>query len=676
MSEKPFTLADYGINQAGVVAVQDALGTYVTKCFNDAVLHRRSMGIDARMLRNLRANKCEYQPDEIALLGPYNDVYMGISALKARAAASWLTDIVLNNIDKPWTLDPTPSPELRETQIETVIDDLIRELPDLATVEALEERARELKEAYTTLSKVKAERASKRMEVLIEDQMAQGDWMTTFAGVIDDITVYPTTFVRGPYVIGRVVGIWDGEEYTAQTEQMPITRTISPFDAYPSSDSDNAQNGEYFIEKQRFNQAGLYALIGVNGFNSGNIRQAIHQYANGYSLNLIGDAERERLEDKSPTGVSIMTTPTNIYETLIYNGRIRGDMLADHGIVVKDKQASYECEVWQVGDIVIRAILNPNPTGARPIYSTSYRKVKGSIWGQSVICLTYDVNRICNAAARNLVKNMGYSAGPIGEVVGERVADTQDPTDIAPYRIVLVGPDLTGTGAPAYKFHNVQSIATDLMNVFDKHMKYADDLSGVPSYVLGNPQVAGAGRTLGGLSMLMGNAAKGIKNVQLNIDRDIIGPVVTGYFVYNMKTSKDDSIKADAKVVAKGATGLLQRELAQTRTVELLQLLTPYIENWDNLPNGIKVLLREVLKTTGLPIDDIIADPKQVENQNDIRNLLGAGGGDNVPTSGEQLPPGPQSVSMERGLTGAPPLPPQSIPQLQAPVPINLPQGA
>lgn len=666
MSEKPFSLADYGINQAGNIGIQDSLGDHVEKCFNDAQLHKRSMGIEARLLRNLRANKCEYQPDEIALMGPYTDVYMGISALKARAAASWLTDIVLNNIDKPWTLDPTPSPDLPEDTTEQVITDLIAELPDYATVEALTERARELKEAQTSIAFAAAAKATGRMEKKIEDQMAEGDWTSTFSGVIDDVTIYPTAFVRGPYVVGKSVGAWDGKEYVAKVEHIPTTRGISPFDAYPSPDSDNAQNGEYFIEKARYTQAGLYSFIGVTGFNSGNVRQAIHEYPNGYSLNIMGDAERERLEDKSPNGTSIMATTFNQYEVLIYNGKIRGSLLAEHGIIVKDTQASYECEVWKVGKYVVRAILNPNPTGDRPIYSTSYRKIKGSIWGQSVIDLTYDVNRICNAAARNLVKNMGYSAGPIGEVVGERVAETQDPTDIAPYRVVMVGPDLTGTGAPAYKFHNVTSIAADLMNVFNQHMKYADDLSGVPSYVLGNPQVAGAGRTLGGLSMLMGNAAKGIKNVQLNIDRDIISGVVRGFFVYNMKTSNDDSIKADCKVVARGATGLLQRELAQTRTVELLQLLTPYIENWDNLPDGIKTMLREVLKTTGLPVDDIIPDPKQSENVTDLQNLLGVEGG----------PPGGQTDAMIRGDSNAVPLPPQSLPPLQAPTAINLPQGA
>ncbi len=189
--------------------------------------------------------------------------------------------------------------------------------------------------------------------------------------------------------------------------------------------------------------------------------------------------------------------------------------------------------------------------------------------------------------------------------------------------------------------------------------------------------MAGAGRTLGGLSMLMGNAAKGIKNVQLNIDRDVISGIVEGFYVFNMVTSEDDSIKADCKVRARGATGLLQRELAQTRTVELLQLLTPYIERWDQLPDGIKIMLREVLKTTGLPIDDIIPDPNEERNTRELLELLGRGGQAGLPG---ELPPGGQAVAMERGASTPVSLPPQSMPPpgpLQTgPVPVNLPQGA
>lgn len=666
MPENTFSLAQYGISDVSNVPIQQALGDYVQERFDEAKQHKAAIGIEDTLLRNLRANKCEYQPDEKGLLGPYNDVYIGISALKARAAESWLLDIIANNIDKPWTLDPTPEPDLPEDQKVEVIDTLLKELPTFGSLEALKDRAKELKSAANQVAFQEAERASEKMEKHISDQMTEGDWINTFAAFIAELVAYPAAIIRGPIMVQRPTAKWVKNKYTVSNESVPVTRLVPAFDAYPSPTSTSTQDGDYFCERARFTASKLHSYIGTPGFSESNIRQALDKYPEGYEIGLFADSERDQLEEKNQNVIG----NGKLLDTIIYNGTVPGQLLIDHGVLVQDPQKYYECEIWKVGEYVIRAVLNPNPMGIRPLYSTSYRKISGSFWGQSPICLTYDTMRVCNAAVRSLVRNMGYASGPIGEVVSDRVADTEDPTEIRPNRIALVGPDLSGTGAPAYKFHNIDSIANDLMAVVDRHMKLADDLSGIPAYVLGNPNVAGAGRTMGGLSMLMGNAAKGIKNVQMNIDRDVITGIVSGYFVFNMLTSKDDAIKADAKVVARGASGLLQRELAQTRTVELLQLLTPYIEQWDNLPDGIKILLREVLKSTGLPIDDIIPNPKAGEDARSLLRTLGGPG----------QTPGQEAVS-NRGTSSPVSLPPQSVPPSPAPLTnrptvVNMPQGA
>lgn len=670
---KSFDMSDYGINEASNLAIQDALADYVKKAFNDAAQHRRGVGIDDRLIRNLRANKCQYQPDELGLLGPFNDVYIGLCALKARAAESWLIDIVLNNIEKPWTLSPSPDPDLPESEAERAVSILLNELPGLKSIEALRDRARELKGAMQNQEYSKAEYASRRMETVVNDQLTEGGWTPEYTGLIQELAVYPSAFMRGPVVVAQKKGTWKDDKYQIKDMQVPTVHNIPAFDAYPSADSTTTQNGQFFIERRKFRQSELYDLIGVKGFNTENIRQCLDRYESGYKLNEIYDAERERLEKTDSNIVLPEDPPGETLDGIIYNGKVRGQLLADHGVLVKDPQKWYEAEVYLIGSYVVRAVLNPNPMGKRPIWSTSYRKVKGSIWGQSVIDLVYDLQRVCNAACRSLVRNMGYSSGPIGEVVAERVSESQDPFDLTPYRIVGVGPDMSGTGQRAYHFHNVQSIAPDLMNTIDRFMKYADDVSGVPAYVLGNPQVAGAGRTMGGLSMLMGNAAKGIKNVQLNIDNDVTTGIVSGFVTYNMLTSDDNSIKADSTVIARGATGLLQRELAQTRTVEILQLLAPYIENWENLPQGVLIMIREILKNTGLPVDDIIPDPLKGRELEGISGALNRGA-DYGGTGG-------QAQSFARGTSSPVPLPPQSQPPMPmptggAPTPVNLAQGA
>ena len=658
MADENNPLAAFGLGQITNVKVQDALAAHVNKCFEEAKQHKNNTGITSRLLRNLRAKRCEYQPEEKALLGEYNDIYIGIAALKARAAESWLIDIIVNNIEKPWTLNTTPEPELPDRLKEQVIDALMVELPQFNSFEALKDRAEQLKSAVQKIAAQKAEATTQRMEKRIEDQLMEGGWVETFGGFVSDLTVYPTALVRGPIEIGAPEPRWNGDKFEVKHKSILTTRVISPFNAFPAPNASTAQNGSYFIEAVEYTHSDLHNLIGVPSFSSGNIRQVLEDYSEGYAPTRLETSEQKSLQDKEQN----LNTVTGL-EVRIYNGKVEGKMLADNGVLVEDLQKFYECEVWVIGTYVVRAVLNPDPLGKRPIFSTSYTKVNGSFWGQSVIDLVYDTMRVCNAAARSVVRNMGYSSGPIGEVIADRVDD--DVTDITPYKIFQVGPDMTGTGAPAFRWHNVGSVADQLMLVFEKFMKMADDLSGVPAYVLGNPQVAGAGRTLGGLSMLMGNAAKGIKNVQLNIDRDIITGVVTAFYQYNMITSKDDGIKADAKVVARGATGLLQRELAQTRTVEVLQLLTPYLQQGLIDKETIQYILREILKNTGLDVDKAIPDPYKSEGITELANLLG----------------GAATEAMESGDGNAVDLPPQSIPRqlpqlASIPTPINLAQGA
>lgn len=599
-------LSAYGVETPQTTeneTLQEGLAGFVKKQFDRAQSHRRNIGIDARLERNLYANKCEYGPDQMALIDPDAQVYVGLCALKAQAGQAWLRDIILNNIDKPWMLTPTPVPDLPEYMAERVVDLLVMELSQLGTMEDIRERAKQLKTVALDEAREEAEKATKKMELVIEDQMVQNSFRQSFTQLIQDITIYPGCFIRGPFITQKKVATWKNNTYSAKLEKIPDCRVINPFDAYPSPTSTTAADGEFFIERAKLAHNQLYAMIGVESFDETNIRRTLAEYCDGYGLEIPTDATRDSLEEK---GQDTVQKGTEI-DTLIYNGLVPGKFLIEHKVLVPDPQKHYEAEVWVSGDYVIRATLNPEITDDRLIYSTSYIKSERSPWGRSVIDLVYDVERVCNASVRSLVKNMAFAAGPIVEADSGRIEG--DPRDLHPYKVFLVTPDMTGNNGPAVRFNKVDSIANELMGIFERFSKIADDLSGIPAYVLGNPQVAGAGRTMGGLSMLMGNAAKGIKNVQLNIDRDIIGPLVRGFYSYNMLTSDDNSIKADAQIIASGATGLLQRELSQARLVEILQLLAPFIPVWDTMPDGLKVLLREVLKQTGLPVDQIIADP-------------------------------------------------------------------
>ena len=72
-----------------------------------------------------------------------------------------------------------------------------------------------------------------------------------------------------------------------------------------------------------------------------------------------------------------------------FYGAIRGELLEEFGVEVGSPDISYEAEIWTINDIVIKAVLNPDPAGQRPFYVASFEPIPGSILGANVQLLVY-----------------------------------------------------------------------------------------------------------------------------------------------------------------------------------------------------------------------------------------------------------------------------------------------
>lgn len=624
--------------------VLEELATYVKACFNEAEDHRRSNDAERDILRAMRAWASQYDPEDIAALaiGPGTDVFLPLTNLKCRALRSWLHDILANAEDKPWTIKPTPSPELPEDATEAVVDALMDELNANGYDVDLRERAAYFKDLAQKHVERLSERATKRMEARIDDNMIEGGWRETFGALISDIAVFPTAFVKGPSVT-RVTTLRWSQGSLRQVKRLRYTlKRVHPLDVFPSPSSTGPQDGGYIIERMRLSQSEMLDLTTIPGALVDAIRGVLAVAPAGFQIEALADKEREDLEG---TDTPEAARPSQTYEVLAYYGKLEARTLIPYGVEIDDPQAFVEAEVYVCKDMVIRAVLNPHPLGRRPFYATSFETVPGSIWGRSLPSVLRDTQRVANSCARAMVKNMAFSSGPIGEYDVDRMAHESNIEDVEPYRMYATQNDaFQPQTSPALRFQTIPSVAKELLMVLERFGKIADDVSGIPAYVIGNPQVAGAGRTLGGLSLLMGNAAKGIKLVVSNIDRDIIEPIVEAYYVMHMLFEEDATLKADATVIARGAAGLLQRELMQARSIEVLNMLTPYASA-DLVPKaGLQNVLRDVLRSLGYTADEVIPDP---ERQQQLAKLAA------------QL-----SAHRDAGVLPRPAAPPTAMPQI------------
>lgn len=590
------------------------LTAYLRECWDAARIAKKP--IEDIMMRALRQRNGEYEADKLAQIKNQggSEVYMMITEVKCRAAESWLRDIMLDQGMPPWDLNPTTIPDLSpdtDTEIEQAfankVIEMLRARGQAPTMEEMTELREMVAQDYRFRVLQEAQNRADKMKHKIEDQFEQGGWSEAFNEFITDLVTFPAAFVKGPVVRRqRVLGYnkVNGVTVVEATERLgPEYERVDPFRIYPEPGIRHINDG-YVFEHHHMSRMELADLIGVPGYDDEAIRKVL-EIGNGQSW------ISEELEEKDDQERLYYTEmrPTDMFDALEFWGKVSGEMLREWGLSdeeVPDAAREYDANVWVVGNYVIKAVLNYDPLGEKPYAKTSFIKQPGAFWGKGIPEIIEDIQNICNAAARALVNNMAIASGPQVEVNLERIPPNEDITQLHPWKIWQTMNDPLGSSAPAVRFSQPDSRANELMGVYDRFSRLADDHSGIPAYIYGDTNVQGAGRTASGLSMLMGSAGKGIRQVVMHIDNDVIHPVVKRQFVYNMRYDPDESIKGDVEIVPRGAINLAVKETVNIRRVEFLNATANPIDIEIMGPDGRAAILREVAKGLQMPVDEII----------------------------------------------------------------------
>lgn len=599
-----------------------ALAAYIRRCF-DMARQAREQTVEPRMFKSLRQRRGEYDPDKLAALieRGSSTIYMMLTSNKCRAASSWLRDVLITTAeDKPWTIEPTPIPDLDPSMIPSLVQEGERRIMELYMqgVEVTEQMARqilmEIRDQALSMSRDMAERHAERMEDKMNDQLLEGGWAKAFAEFLDDLTTFPSAFLKGPVVRRRPRLKWVpglNGQYTLEVQDELVLQweRVDPFSIYPAPDASSIDDG-YLIERHRLSRGDLQSLIGVEGYSDEAIRAVLDEHGNGGLHQwLMVDMEKATAEGKAPMAVS--ENPSELIDALQFWGPVQGRMLREWGLSeeeVPDPLEEYNIEAWVIGRWVIKAEINPDPLGRKPYYKASYEEIPGAFWGNAVTDLCRDVQDICNAAARALADNMSMASGPQVVYNLDLLPDGEELTQIYPWKIWQVSADPSQQGSnQLMQFFQPKSMAQELMAIYDKFSILADEYTGIPRYMTGDPHVGGAGRTASGMSMLMSNAGKAIKQVISNIDENVIGPAIDRLYFYNMRYSEDPDLKGDVQVVARGATSLMVKEAALQRQQEFLALAlsNPVAQQVIGM-EGIAELMRQGAKRLDMNPDKVV----------------------------------------------------------------------
>lgn len=593
--------------------------------------------LEQRLLQCVRQRDGEYDPDvkeQIRKQGG-SAIYVQLTSVKCRAATSWLRDTLLGSgSDKPWSIDTTPDPELPKGMMEMLRGELERQLQEnlaggmpMPSDFELQQIAKSMRDEAQRLHKDEADMRIARMERKMEDQLTEGGWTKALNEFIDDVATFPYACMKGPVKRRRKVMKWVEGRLIPQWVVRNEWERVDPFMLYWAPWAWDVNDG-FVIERHKMTRDELQSLIGVPGYNEEAIRSVLMEFTQG-NLNdwLWIDTAMAEAQNKDTHHV---TDNADLIDALQLWDSIEGSKLIEWGVPedeIEDPALSYPAEVWLVGNTVIRAVLNYDPLGRKPYYITSYEKLPGSVDGKGVADLARDSQLMVNATARAMANNMGIASGPQVGVNVSRMPAGEDITDLHPWKIWQFEDSEFKDGSPPLDFFQPQSNASELMNVFENFSNRADEDTMIPKYMTGG-SAQGAGRTSSGLSMMISNAGKGIKQVINNIDKDIIIPAIERLYQDNLRYNDDPDIVGDVQVVARGANSLVVKEAEAIRRNEFLQMvLNSPVASKIVGESGAAELLRDAATNLNMNVDRVVPSRGQTtiieKQQQQIQQMAG-----------------------------------------------------
>lgn len=596
--------------------------------------------IEEILLQCARQRDGKYDPEVLEMLkkqGETDPVYTMITDIKCRAAVAWIKDAMLPSGEVPFKVDPSPIPDLppemegiAKAKIVGGLQQRLMETglaPEQITREMMIEVAEQVKSDLKKEIKEMADADADTMSKEINDELVEGGWYEAMEDIIDDFVTYPTCFLEGPVLRRKRKQSWvQGEDGRSVFQvEMKVVREyqrVSPFDIYPSSGAKSLNDGN-LIKRTRYSPAELQEFIGVEGFDEDAIREVLRLYAQGGLKEWLSvDSSRDVIEDR----YSIESDIEPQIDALKFMGDVQGKMLLDWGMKadqIADPDLMYPVSCVKIGPHVISARINENPLKHRGFYCASFTKKSGSIWGRGIPQIVRDIQRICNGAARSLVRNMSMASGPLIWVNESRIGPTENVADLHPWKIFrFTDAEMKGRTDLPMGFFMPQSVANDLLAIYRHFYDQASEITGIPAYLYGSQNVSGAADTARGLSMLMDSAAKGLKSSVINIDKGIIIPSIREHWV-NIMVYEPDRAVGDVNITPRASEYLMQLQQVQAAMFEALQATNNPTDMAIIGLEGRGEMLREYLqRAIKMPVDKIVPDRESLIQQSTNQQFM------------------------------------------------------
>ena len=480
-----------------------------------------------------------------------------------------------------------------------------------------------------------AQKAARRMEKLIHDQIDESNGSSELRSALLEAALLGTGIVKGPFNYNKKLNKWDmGEDgarnYNPLEVRVPRIEFVSCWDFYPDPSSTSIEECEYIVHRHKMNKSQLRQLRNMPYFNEDAIRNCLTEGPNYTEKDFESQLKDDTRVDEYQSN----------FEVLEYWGIMDAEYAREVGIELDDSiddLDEVQINAWVCGNQLLRAVINPFTPYRLPYHAFPYERNPYNFFCIGVAENMDDSQQIMNGHARMAVDNLAMAGSLVFDVDESALVGGQS-MEIYPGKIFRRQAGMPGQAIHGLKFPNT---APENMMMFDKFRQLADEQTGIPSYSHGQTGVQSMTRTASGMSMLLGAASLNIKTVVKNLDDFLLKPLGEAFFQWNMQFFEGSlDVKGDLEVKATGTNSLMQKEVRSQRLTMFLQTaqspaIAPFVK--------ISKLISELAYSLDLDPDEILNDPEEAAIMAQIIGMQNVGqnvGSEAELAGGEQGPMG------------------------------------
>lgn len=507
---------------------------------------------ELRWLQDLRQYRGQYDPDiEAEMDADRSKAFVRKTRVKVKTVDSRVFDLLFPaNADRNWSIEPTPVPTVApetEAKITAELTQVLQRKPGVDEIKAA--------------IKHMVDAAAKAMSKTIDDQLTESRYKKSARAVIHSGHLYGTGILKAPLIERKVRTRFihkDGKwQSITESYVVPFVDYVPLWRFFPDMSATELENCRYVYERHVLSKAATLALAERKSFDADKIREYVLSNPDGSHQRKAYDEELRQVGERGAT-----KNADGQYEILERWGWVDAVQLAACGVDVPQERMheTFFANVWLLPNgEVVRAALQPINGVTWPYHLYYFDKDETSIFGEGLATIMRDDQTMINAGVRMILDNAALTAGPQFEVNMDLMLPTEKADRMHPFKLwYRNGKD---AASPAVRVLNIPGKLEELYPIVNMFETNADEVTAVPRYMGGENPTQGAAGTASGLSMLMGNTSVVMKDLINGYDEGITTPFINALYCWNMQFNKDNDIKGDYNIKARGSASLVAKEI-------------------------------------------------------------------------------------------------------------------